>query len=701
MDGYDACRAGVPPNYYHCAILPKKFHQKPREVKDLEPVELFVGKTPPNPWGLYDMHGNVEEWCLDWYGPYVAGTQTDPIGYTDSEFRVTRGGSHSTLIYALRSANRQGALPESRNWLMGFRVVLGDPPKTKPLPVPPLELHQQNVVQRPRELISKGLDPDTPYFAGPKRFVNIPTEQQGPIYASHNHGPGIVECPNGDLLAVWFSCLSERNRDMSQAASRLRWGSDKWDQASLFFDAPDRNDPTPTVWFDDDKTIYYFIGISMAGNYKCMAIAMRKSTDSGATWTKARMVMPEYIPGHQASEPAFRMNDGAIALAVDGRQSLWISHDKGNTWTNPGGGTPGTHPGIVHLKDGRLLGFSRGGEINRMMTMSISSDMGKTYVHTASDFPPIDGGQRLVLLRLREGPILFASFADDGTEIIDSSGTRRSVRGLFTALSTDEGKTWPYKRLVTDDGPGRPVECSAGGLFIMSQRNAEFRGYLSVCQSLDGLVHLISSRQHYTFNLAWLKTPSRPLKYPPVALKAVKETFTGPDFDADGWAHYKSYTGGFNGKGQYTVKSTSRSNGINRIIGKGSFEMTAAFDNFSFHPGSRGGRTTPGIGVRVSDARRQGLEFRIEHNKLILGRKDSMKLSRPPKSAKVKFTWNQDNRRMRLCDGLDGAEATTEMPSSQKGIFPDHVLSETTSVYMLMDHGSVDIDEFEIITLSN
>jgi len=81
------------------------------------------------------------------------------------------------------------------------------------------------------------------------------------------------------------------------------------------------------------------------------------------------------------------------------------------------------------------------------------------------------------------------------------------VTGLFGAISYDEGVTWPRMRLISDDGPGREVEAMDGRPFTLSVSSGEPNGYLSVCQGLDGVIHLISSQQHYAFNLKWLETP--------------------------------------------------------------------------------------------------------------------------------------------------------------------------------------------------
>ena len=82
-----------------------------------------VGLKGANPYGLLDMHGNVEEWVEDWYGSYPAGPVTDPKGPTTSgSWRVLRGGYWSDLLRYCRSAYRGVGAPSYRNLLFGFRL---------------------------------------------------------------------------------------------------------------------------------------------------------------------------------------------------------------------------------------------------------------------------------------------------------------------------------------------------------------------------------------------------------------------------------------------------------------------------------------------------------------------------------------------------------------------------------------------------
>ena len=513
-----ACRAGTATAYHAGDDLPQVYHKNQALTEQPIPVVLHVARTPPNAWGLYDMHGNVEEWCLDWYGPYEPGEQADPLGRADGDFRVSRGGSHSTELVYLRSAARMGTLPEDRSGLIGFRLVQAEMPAGRPLPPQQQPLWARDVRQQRHDWPAR-VDMSRPYFAGPRQYVNIPAGSNGPLYSFHNHDPALAACPNGDMLAIWYTTRSEKGRELTLGASRLRLGRNEWDKAAPFWGAPCRNNHAPAMWWDGKDTLYHFNGLSADGAYSRLAIAMRTSTDSGATWSKARLIAPEHDGDHQLSEPVFRTADGAIAIVADSGL-LWLSHDKGATWEARGRESPiaGIHAGVVQLADGRLLAIGRGQNIDGHAPMSISADLGHTWTRRPSPFPPLSGGQRAVLKRLAEGALLYVAFTDDrkrphehGMIVRDEAGVERRVYGVFAAVSFDEGQSWPIRKPITAGDPPRRLPTTDGNrpdgsrMFTMDACHGEPMGYLAACQTPDGIIHLISSIHHYEFNLAWLK----------------------------------------------------------------------------------------------------------------------------------------------------------------------------------------------------
>jgi len=121
-----ACRAGT-----------KTAFSSGDEVEELTKVGWYnansaggvkpVGLKKPNAWGLYDMHGNVGEWCFDWFDKtYPPDRSVDPVTVTQdaSKFKVFRGGTYADLPERCRSAHRHKTTPATTNPWIGFRIVL-------------------------------------------------------------------------------------------------------------------------------------------------------------------------------------------------------------------------------------------------------------------------------------------------------------------------------------------------------------------------------------------------------------------------------------------------------------------------------------------------------------------------------------------------------------------------------------------------
>ena len=320
-----------------------------------------------------------------------------------------------------------------------------------------------------------------------------------PGLCTRHHNSAVAACPNGDLLAFYYNSFSEDAPNQSIVAVRLRYGSEDWGIPCPWPDFPDAADAAPIIWNDNGK-LWLFWGCPRLGGYP---FQWTTSTDNGATWSEIQFPLFESRIGHHTAQPinsAFRGPDGTIYIGFDGgtggTSGLWATRNDGKTWFDTGGRTFGRHTTFVFRKDGSILGYGgKNTHIDLFMPISLSHDNGKTWERSKSPLPCLGGGQRPSMIRLASGRLFYVG---------DFAGRKKgqpegfTETGAFAALSDDDGETWQLKKLLsgnTYDLEGNPLEVRTVG-------------YVTACQSPNGLIHVVTSRGnptlHIELNEAWI-----------------------------------------------------------------------------------------------------------------------------------------------------------------------------------------------------
>jgi predicted neuraminidase len=360
-----------------------------------------------------------------------------------------------------------------------------------------------------------------------------------PLDSRHNHAPGVVECPSGDLLVSWYRGAGERSADdVAVYGARRRAGEAAWSEPFVMADTPGFPDCNTCMMIDAHGRLHLFWPIVIANSWEsCLTnqrIASAYTEDGPPKWDEQSLVLlkpADFAPAANAEldklveKYKLLLTDSLRDEIAEGRKKLadklyqrlgWqprckptvlpsgrillplysdtfslsimaVSDDEGRSWyaSAPLLGFGAIQPAVLRRESGELVAFMRDNGIENRIKTAASTDDGLTWGPvTPMDLP--NPGSGLDALRLASGRwlLIYNDLA---------SGRNR----LAVSLSADEGKTWPWTRHLED---------APSGSFH----------YPTVIQGRDGTIHAVysyfvdegKSMKHAAFNEAWVEEAS-------------------------------------------------------------------------------------------------------------------------------------------------------------------------------------------------
>jgi predicted neuraminidase len=367
----------------------------------------------------------------------------------------------------------------------------------------------------------------SPYFSAELVF---------PLHPQHNHAPGIVECPNGDLLVSWYRGSGERSADdVAVFGARKKRGETQWSEAFLMADTPAFPDCNTCMMIDRQKRLWLFWPTVLANTWESCITNYRTSEDytgpGSPKWDRGGLVL---LKPDDFSAPADahlnKLVDRFQALLNDelrdeikiGRAKLrdklyqrlgWqprckptvlpsgrillplytdtfsisimaVSDDNGETWfaSKPLLGFGAIQPTVLRRDNGELVAFMRENGISQRIRFSVSKDDGITWGPVGETELP-NPGSGLDGVRLSNGHWLLVY-----------NDTVEGRNSLAVSISDDEGKSWRWTRHLEKHDHGA-------------------YHYPAVIQGSDGTIHAVysyfvdggKSMKHAAFNEAWVQ----------------------------------------------------------------------------------------------------------------------------------------------------------------------------------------------------